>query len=301
MVLSWIGRDEQARLSTSVPCTSAVSSPVAPAGELQRLQDKADKEGFLDTVFGTQCYSQAVNTITASCHSLESDEALALAFKLTNCFFSKTGRHPYICADSAIQQCTSTMTAADYVVFTGFFQNVQSMCLFVANTDFNRRAETMLNALYHAGGAAAEQVLHATCVAAAANSCTHPSVTRGSSVCRSGRCKRRWTRMRSTSTPSEVASATLQCSRMCCWRRQRTVRRHCAASRCRPRRYNARWQRARRRMQSYRFDFSVSACRATGLTSLCLHTELQVWLLCVCMRGCGLCCCAHPACWVCHG
>jgi hypothetical protein len=50
------------------------------------------------------------------------------------------------------------MSAEDYLVFSQFLQNVQSMCLFIASTDFHRRSEHMLNTLVKVGHTATLQV-----------------------------------------------------------------------------------------------------------------------------------------------
>jgi hypothetical protein len=128
------------------------------AGHLQNLERKSDSEDFFDVVFGTNCYTSAVRSVKRGCSDLDSESSLSLAFHLTNCFFSKTGKRPYTCAHGPIALCTTKLTREDYLVFSQFVQNVNSMCLFIANSDFNRRAEDMLNMLFKAGSAASEQV-----------------------------------------------------------------------------------------------------------------------------------------------
>ena len=112
-------------------------------------------------VFGTDCYSRAVRGLRRDCSALDSDESLSLAFQLTNCLFAKTGRRTYACAAAAerdVQECTRAMTPEDYAVFTQFVLNINAMCLFIANADFNRRAEATLNSLFKAGDVAAGKV-----------------------------------------------------------------------------------------------------------------------------------------------
>lgn len=132
----------------------------ANAGELERLQTKAQDEGFLDVLLGSNCYTTSVREIVQDCNAMDSDSSMWLAFSMANCLFAKTGRPTYPCKSSAreIASCTAQMSGEDYVVFSQFLQNVHTMCVFVANSDFQHRAEAMLNSLFATGFAAAEQV-----------------------------------------------------------------------------------------------------------------------------------------------
>ena len=109
-------------------------------------------------MFGTNCYTSAVRALRRGCADLGTEEQLWLAFHMTNCFFTKTGKHGYTCGHMEFSKCAERMTSADYTVFSQFFQNVNSMCLFIANADFNARAEATLNSLVNAGTHAAAKV-----------------------------------------------------------------------------------------------------------------------------------------------
>lgn len=133
----------------------------AVSGELETLQNKADDEGFLDVLLGSNCYSSAVRSLQQDCNRMDSDSSMLLAFSMANCLFAKTGRPTYPCKSYSIQDiasCTARMNGEDYVVFSQFLQNVHTMCVFVANSDFQHRAEAMLNNLYATGSVASEQV-----------------------------------------------------------------------------------------------------------------------------------------------
>jgi hypothetical protein len=131
------------------------------AAHLAKLESNADNESFFDIVFGTNCYSKAVRELKQDCSNMSTDASLWLAFHLTNCFLGKNGRSTYPCASrvTAISQCTSGMDRDDFLVFSQFVQNINGMCLFIANADFNRRAEIMLNALFQAGSTATAKVI----------------------------------------------------------------------------------------------------------------------------------------------
>jgi hypothetical protein len=125
------------------------------------LQEKAQDEGFLDVLFGSHCYSSAVRSLEQDCNRMDSDSSMWLAFNMANCLFAKSGRRAYPCKSTSSQDiasCTSQMSGDDYIVFTQFLQNVHTMCVFVANSDFHHRAESMLNSLYATGFVVSEQV-----------------------------------------------------------------------------------------------------------------------------------------------
>jgi hypothetical protein len=131
------------------------------AAHLARLENKADNESFFDVVFGTNCYSKAVRELKQDCSDMTTDSSLWLSFHLTNCFLGKNGRSTYPCAGhvTAIAKCTSAMSGDDFLIFSQFVQNINGMCLFIANADFNRRAEHMLNTLFQTGSTATAKVL----------------------------------------------------------------------------------------------------------------------------------------------
>lgn len=121
---------------------------------------KAQEEGFLDVLLGSNCYTSAVRSVEQGCNAMDSDSSMWLAFNMANCLFAKTGRHTYPCKSSPreISSCTAKMDSHDYVVFAQFLQHVHTMCVFVANSDFQHRAEGMLNSLFATGSVASEQV-----------------------------------------------------------------------------------------------------------------------------------------------
>jgi hypothetical protein len=126
---------------------------------MEKLEKQASNEGFLDVMLGGNCYTQAVQSLKQSCTNLDADGSMWLAFQLANCLFSKTRRRTYPCAQDArsISSCIMRMQSEDYIVFSQFLTHVHSMCVFIANTDFQTRAETMLNTLFAAGADASEK------------------------------------------------------------------------------------------------------------------------------------------------
>lgn len=129
------------------------------SGELDKLEQQASNEGFLDVMLGGNCYTRAVQSLKQGCADMDTDTSMWLAFQLANCLFAKTRRRTYPCREDGrgISECTMGMTGEDYIVFSQFLQHVHSMCVFVANSDFQSRAEKMLNMLFSAGADASEK------------------------------------------------------------------------------------------------------------------------------------------------
>lgn len=124
-------------------------------------------------MLGTNCYTSAVRSLEVGCQAMDADASMWLAFHLANCLWAKTGRRTYS-GDECTQpghtaaSCISQMTGEDYIVFIHFLQNVHTMCMFIANADFQVRSEAMLNKLFQAGAEASVQVstqrLHLHCI-----------------------------------------------------------------------------------------------------------------------------------------
>lgn len=88
------------------------------AGELERLETKAQDEGFVDVLLGSNCYTSAVRSVKQDCNAMDSDSSMWLAFSMANCLFAKTGRHTYPCKSSALHEvasCIGQMNGDDYV------------------------------------------------------------------------------------------------------------------------------------------------------------------------------------------
>eukprot|EP00892_Ulva_mutabilis_P003230 jgi/Ulvmu1/12908/UM098_0096.1 len=133
--------------------------------QVEALYQKSNDEGVVDIMFGTNCYTSAVRSLEQGCQAMDTDTSMWLAFHLANCLWAKTGRRTYSGGPCTQQgqdaaPCISQMSNEDYIVFIQFLQNVHTMCMFVANADFQERAEAMLNTLFRAGSEANLQVTH---------------------------------------------------------------------------------------------------------------------------------------------
>lgn len=114
-------------------------------------------------MLGTNCYTSVVRNLEDGCQALDADASMWLAFHLANCLWTKTGRRTYSGDECTLPghdaaSCISQMTGEDYIVFIQFLQNVHTMCMFIANADFQERAEAMLNNLFVAGTEASMRV-----------------------------------------------------------------------------------------------------------------------------------------------
>ena len=140
--------------------TSLATSQFYIAGELHRLENKADTEGFVQHLLGTSCYSHGLRRISAQCQQLSDKQSLWLAWHFMNCFRSKTGKAEQPCSArwESVHDCAGRLKDQDYQLFHSFWSNVMNMCLFVANADFEKRVDATLNTLVHAGAEAAAEV-----------------------------------------------------------------------------------------------------------------------------------------------
>jgi len=88
------------------------------------VQD-TQQEGFFDLVFGTNCFTAAVEQLRGGCNGMDSDSSYWLAFQLTNCHLTKLGRTVHACAGGrSLQECGGAMSPPDFVVFTQFLHQI---------------------------------------------------------------------------------------------------------------------------------------------------------------------------------
>ena len=109
------------------PVVSCCISPSVScfAGALSNLQQHAKHEGFLDSILGTNCYSNAVEKLGRRCSSLDQDLKYRLALDLLNCHQHHLGGHVYVCKqDTSLQQCLAGMSDRDHGAYMEFLTNV---------------------------------------------------------------------------------------------------------------------------------------------------------------------------------
>lgn len=144
-----------------------------------QLVEASAGESFLDRMLGTNCFSQALQTVNGECMRLSTDARYRLAIELLNCHQRQVGGRHYPCGPrQTTQECTARMTDRDHGALTDFLTNVQrcahcaakacrrivhmlthqhacSMCLFVKNQDFQRHTEHLINSLHDSTAQAA--------------------------------------------------------------------------------------------------------------------------------------------------
>ncbi|KAL4431061.1 hypothetical protein ABPG75_006317 [Micractinium tetrahymenae] len=128
-------------------------------GHLDVLEAGASAEGFLDRMFGTNCFSAAVGELTADCRRMEQEAKTRLALRLTNCQLATQGGPTYPCSPrQSLQECTQALPDRGYALFVEFLTHADSMCLFIQNQNFERYTENMLNRLAEGAGYAQDQL-----------------------------------------------------------------------------------------------------------------------------------------------
>ncbi|KAK9819973.1 hypothetical protein WJX72_004679 [[Myrmecia] bisecta] len=143
-----------------VPASKFESVPArvlqAGEGNLEVLKERSSEEGFLDRLFNTDCYSDALASLGTDCKGLGHDQKNRLAVALANCQLSRLGAPTYRCSDSmSLKDCVEGMDDKAYHTFSEFFAHIDSMCLFLQNQNFQQATENTMNKLYSSSSAAA--------------------------------------------------------------------------------------------------------------------------------------------------
>lgn len=61
-----------------------------------QIREEGESEGFLDWLFGTNCYSKAVHALSHECRQLSQEEQSRLALELANCFLATRANALYL-------------------------------------------------------------------------------------------------------------------------------------------------------------------------------------------------------------
>eukprot|EP00798_Chlamydomonas_sp_ICE-L_P004454 gene4454-14606_t len=124
------------------------------------IEKRSGDEGFMEWLFGGDCYSQALAEFDGDCRSLSDDGRTRLSVKMSNCFLKASEAETYRCTSRmSIKECTSEMDDRAFALYSQFFTNIHSICLFVQNQDFMKSAETLVNSM-HNNSLTANNLLH---------------------------------------------------------------------------------------------------------------------------------------------
>ena len=94
------------------------------------------------------CWNQALKQFDSGCRHLSSVDQSRLAIALTNCHLARSGHPTFPCNDKQpIEECTRSMDKADFIMYTEFFTNAISICLFIRNQRWQEDTEFMINQL----------------------------------------------------------------------------------------------------------------------------------------------------------
>lgn len=90
-----------------------------------QIVEEGESEGFLDWLFGTNCYSKAVLSLSNECRQLSQEEQSRLALDLASCFLANSGKGSISCPGRQdVRSCTAKMDHQAFNTYQQFFLNV---------------------------------------------------------------------------------------------------------------------------------------------------------------------------------
>ena len=96
-----------------------------PAGYLRQLEEAGSAETFLDTLFGTDCYSSALQQVGNECRGLNQGAKSRLAFILTGCHLSELGQKHTSCRGGmSLKQCADALDDRGYTTYLKFLAEI---------------------------------------------------------------------------------------------------------------------------------------------------------------------------------
>lgn len=94
------------------------------------------------------CWDRALRQFGSGCKHLSSVDQSRLAIALTNCHLARSGHPIFPCNDKqSIEECTRSMDKADFIMYTEFFTNAISICIFIKNQRWQEDTEFIINQL----------------------------------------------------------------------------------------------------------------------------------------------------------
>eukprot|EP00887_Chlorella_sp_A99_P005575 scaffold1.g5575.t1 len=141
---------------------SAAPAPrfaVVPAGsyksgkdQLESIAAEADKEGFLDRVLGTNCFSAAVKELNADCRRMQQEQKSRLALRLVNCHQGAHGGDTFPCGRrQPLKACIEGLPDRLWHMYVEFFEKYTENML----NRLSEGAQFARDRLADIGGAAA--------------------------------------------------------------------------------------------------------------------------------------------------
>ncbi len=95
------------------------------AGYLTQLEEAGSAETFLDSLFGTDCYSSALGKVGNECKGLEQGSKSRLAFMLTGCHLKQLGQKHTACQERmSLKQCADALDDRGYSTYLKFLAEI---------------------------------------------------------------------------------------------------------------------------------------------------------------------------------
>lgn len=95
------------------------------AAYLKQLHDAGAAETFLDSLFGTDCYSSALTQVGNECKSLGQSSKSRLALVLTGCHLKQLGQKHIPCREQmTLKQCADSLDDRGYSTYLKFLAEI---------------------------------------------------------------------------------------------------------------------------------------------------------------------------------
>ena len=108
-----------------------MSQQNAWTGFLGQLKEAKDAETFLDSIFGTDCYSQALRDVGSGCKGLGQADKSRLAFVLAGCHMRQLGHRQGKCkATMSLKECAELLDDRGYSTYLKFLAELDRFLLF---------------------------------------------------------------------------------------------------------------------------------------------------------------------------
>ncbi|GFR43536.1 hypothetical protein Agub_g4414, partial [Astrephomene gubernaculifera] len=92
-----------------------------------QLRELSDRESFIQSLFGRDCYSQALLQVNRDCNSMTTEQQYKLAHAMNICFLTANGHAGYSCSPRmSHRECSGQLDDRAFASYNTFFTNIHT-------------------------------------------------------------------------------------------------------------------------------------------------------------------------------
>lgn len=130
---------------------------------LNTLEKASHQESLVDLLWGNACHTNALSKVSKDCRELQLAEKSRLALLLMYCQLvvqgeSRSNPRLQCNAGEPLKVCVNRLTDRENALYIEMLSNIDTICLYIQNQEFEKYAEHMLNVLIRGSSLASQSI-----------------------------------------------------------------------------------------------------------------------------------------------